>query len=982
MDTFINRLKELSGTLEGEFRCDSLTTTIYSTDASVYRERPVAVVWPANISDLKKLVNFAATWKTGLTMRAGGTSLAGQVVTSGIIADVSRFLNRVIEVNEEEKWVRVEPGVVLDELNMYLKPYGLFFGPETSTSNRCNIGGMVGNNACGSHSLIYGSTRDHLLEVKAILSDGSEAVFGPADIETFKNKCQLQNLEGKIYRNIKEILEDHSNQKSIREGYPDRRIHRRNTGYALDLLLESDIFDSASEHRFNFCNLLAGSEGTLAIATEIKLNLVNLPPASKALVCVHLRERNEAFRANLVALKHNPAAVEMMDNRILELTEGNLSQRENRFFLDGKPGAILIVEFARDSTEDLGKAAEALITDMKGAGFGYAWPVITGKNISKVWDLRKAGLGVLMNMKGDPKPVALIEDTAVNPDQLPDYMEDIEKMLSGYGKEAVYHAHIGSGELHLRPILNLKDPGDVQLFRKIGLDTARIVKKYNGSLSGEHGDGRLRGEFIPIILGEHNYELLKSIKKAWDPWNILNPGKITDTPSMNDSLRYIPGNITRDIKTIFDFSSSDGFIRAAERCNGSADCRKSAKIGGVMCPSFMATGDEDKTTRARANALREFLNKEGDPWNHPEIHEILDLCLGCKGCKSECPSGVDIAKMKSEYLQHWYDRHGIPVRTLMIAYIASLNKIGSLLPSVYNSLLSSRIISGIIKKSTGFAQGRSIPLIYRTSLRRWLKQNLRSINPEKPQGSVCLFIDEFTNYNDTETGIAAVRLLTSLNYKVVTADHHLSARTFISKGMLRKARKIIRRNIRDLSPVISQELPLIGIEPSAILGFRDEYPELAGADLKSEAHRIAASAYLIDEFIAAEMKSGRIDRKSFTENKADISVHAHCQQKAIASSSSTLEMLSIPLNYKVTEIPSGCCGMAGSFGYEKEHFELANKVGELVLFPGIRKMNENTIIAAPGTSCRHHIKDGTGRIALHPAEILYNALVQKEGKRK
>lgn len=974
MDSFISRLNNLSKDLEGDLRYDILTTSIYSTDASVYRERPAAVAWPQGKSDLQKILRFAAHEKTGVILRAGGTSLAGQVVGSGIIADVSKYMNRIIEINIAEKWVRVEPGVVLDELNLKLKEHNLFFGPETSTSNRCNIGGMVGNNACGSHSLIYGSTRDHLIEVGTILSDGSEAVFGPIDRETFKNKCKLENLEGKIYRNIRDILEDQNNQKSIRDNYPDRNIHRRNTGYAIDLLLDSLVFDSGSEQKFNFSKLLAGSEGTLAVTTEIKLNLVALPPANKALVCVHLKQRNEAFRANLIALKHYPSAVEMMDNRILDLTEANLSQRENRFFLEGNPGAILIVEFVRETREELDQAAGSLISEMKGAGFGYAWPVITGKNISKVWDLRKAGLGILANMKGDPKPVAVIEDTAVSTENLPGYMEDIEKMLSSYGKEAVYHAHIGSGELHLRPILNLKDEADVQLFRKIGLDTAHIVKKYNGSLSGEHGDGRLRGEFIPVIIGEHNYELLKRIKKTWDPDNIMNPGKITDTPSMNQSLRYVPGKATPEIKTIFDFSSSDGLIRAAERCNGSGDCRKSSKIGGVMCPSYMATGDEDKTTRARANALREFLNSEGDPWNHAEIYEILDLCLGCKGCKSECPSGVDLAKMKYEYLQHWYDKHGIPIRTLLISYISSLNRIGSLLPSFYNFVLSNNVTSGLLKKSIGFASRRSIPLIYKTTLRKWLRKNLGEINPENPQGTVCLFIDEFTNYNDTETGIAAVRLLTALNYKVITADHKVSARTFISKGMLRKASKIIRSNIRYLSGIINHDLPLIGIEPSAILGFRDEYPELAGDDLIVKAKEIAACTFLIDEFLERELKAGRIDRKLFTEEPAVVSLHAHCQQKAIASSSSSLEILAIPVNYRVSEIPSGCCGMAGSFGYEKEHYELSNQVGELVLFPGIRKMGADTIIAAPGTSCRHHIKDGTGRIAMHPAVVLFNAL--------
>jgi FAD/FMN-containing dehydrogenase/Fe-S oxidoreductase len=974
MDTFISRLDTLSETLDGDLKHDKITTTIYSTDASVYKEEPIAVAWPKGVSDIRKILLFAAKEKTTVTLRAGGTSLAGQVVSSGIIVDISRYMNQILEINKEEMWVRVEPGVVLDELNLKLKEYGLFFGPETSTSNRCNLGGMVGNNACGSHSIIYGSTRDHTIELKTLLSDGSEAIFYPVDKETFFSKCNLNNLEGEIYRNIKSILDVQLNKNSILEGYPDPKIHRRNTGYALDLLLDSDIFDKKSNKKFNFCRILAGSEGTLAVTAEIKLNVVPLPPVNKALVCIHLKNRNDAFRANLIALKYKPSAVEMMDNRILELTEDNISQRHNRFFLEGRPGAILIVEFVRDKPEEIDVLAADMIKDLKLAGYGYAYPIVKGKDISRVWDLRKSGLGILANMKGDPKPVTLIEDTAINVEQLPEYIDEIEKMLAGYGKDSVFHAHIGSGELHLRPILNLKDPLDVRLFRTIGLETAHLVKKYNGSMSGEHGDGRLRGEFIPLILGEHNYNLLKRVKQCWDPEGILNPGKIINTPPMDTCLRYLPGKPTRDIDTIFDFSSSDGIIRAAERCNGSADCRKSIKIGGIMCPSFMATGDEEKSTRARANLVREFLSKGSDPWDHKEIYDILDLCLACKGCKSECPSGVDIAKIKSEFLQHWHDRHGIPIRTRLIAYISVINQIGSIAPYVFNFILKNKVTSGILKKVTGFASGRSIPLLYRVTLKKWIRKNLSKINPEYPKSSVCLFIDEFTNFNDTETGIAAIRLLTSLNYKVVITSHKISARTYISKGLLRRARKTIRENIIVLSGLISDDLPLVGIEPSAILGFRDEYPELAGNDFKESAEKIAVNSFLVDEFIAREFRSGRIDRNEFVEEKAKILLHTHCQQKAIASSASTIEILSIPVNYIVTEIPSGCCGMAGSFGYEKEHFELSNKIGELVLFPEIRNCDENTLISAPGTSCRHHIKDGTGRMALHPVVILFNAL--------
>lgn len=974
MDNFYSRLDILGESLEGDIKHDKITTTMYATDASVYKEEPSAVAWPKSTADIRKILDFARAGKTSVTLRAGGTSLAGQVVSSGIIIDISRYMNKILEINKQEMWVRVEPGVVLDELNLKLKEQGLFFGPETSTSNRCNIGGMVGNNACGSHSVVYGSTRDHTLEIKALLSDGTEAVFGPVNREEFKNKCKLTNLEGDVYRNIEIILTDKINQDKIREGYPDPNVHRRNTGYAIDQLLDSEIFDVNSKLKFNFSKLLTGSEGTLAVTTEIKLNVITLPPVNKALVCVHLNKRNDAFKANLIALKFKPAAVEMMDNRILELTEGNASQRNNRFFLEGKPAAILIVEFVRDKPEEIDIAASDLILALKSAGYGYAYPIVKGKDISKVWELRKAGLGVLSNMKGDAKPVTLMEDTAISVEVLPDYMDEIELLLAKHGKEAVFHAHIGSGELHIRPILNLKDPRDVRLFRTIGLETAHLVKKYRGSLSGEHGDGRLRGEFIPIILGEHNYNLLKQVKECWDPNGILNPGKITGTPPMDTNLRYIPGAPTRDIETIYDFSSSNGLIRAAERCNGTADCRKSAIIGGTMCPSFMATGDEYKSTRARANVLREFLGKEGDPWNHIEIYEILDLCLGCKGCKSECPSSVDIAKMKSEFLQHWYDLHGIPLRTRLIAYISEINRIGSIAPGIFNFFLKNKLSSGIIKGLTGFASKRSIPLVYKTTLRKWVRKNLQNINPANPKGSVCIFIDEFSNFNDTEIGIAAIRLLVSLNYKVVTAGHKVSARTFLSKGLVRTAKKTIIKNIKVLSGIIKDDLPLVGIEPSAILGFRDEYPELAGSELKQAAEKIAANSFMIDEFIAREFRAGRIDRSSFVDNKANILLHAHCQQKAIASSACSIEMLSIPENYTVKEIPSGCCGMAGSFGYEKEHFELSNQVGELVLFPEVRKADNDTIISAPGTSCRHHIKDGTGRVALHPAVVLYKAL--------
>lgn len=976
-ESIYSSLSSLSAIIEGELKFDSIAKTIYSTDASVYKERPLAVVWPKNKDDIKKIIAFAKANSLGITTRAAGTSLAGQVVSSGLIVDISKYFKGIVEFNEHEKWVKVQPGVVLDELNIYLKQFGLFFGPETSTSNRCNIGGMVGNNACGSHSIIYGSTREHVLEIEAILSDGSEAVFSSLSKEEFLEKLELATLEGEIYRQTFKLLSVSENQESIREEYPEASIPRRNTGYALDYLLDNDIFDDSSAQKFNFCKLLAGSEGTLAITTTVKLSLDEVPAPYKALVCVHLKQRNEAFLANLVALKYKPSAVEMMDDKILELTNGNINQQKNRFFLEGNPGAILIIEFVRNTQEDLDAITDSLIKGMIANGFGYAYPIVKGNDIPKVWSLRKAGLGVLANMKGDSKPVSLIEDTAVNVENMPNYIKDIEQMLSNYNKEVVYHAHIGTGELHIRPVLNLKDPKDVQLFRTIGLETAKLVKKYHGSMSGEHGDGRLRGEFIPIILGENNYQLIKEIKRVWDPNNILNPNKIVDTPLMNTSLRYVAGQKTREIETIFDFSPTLGYLRAIEKCNGSGDCRKSSLIGGTMCPSFMATSDERNSTRARANTLREFMSSgTSNIWDHKEIHEILDLCVSCKGCKSECPSSVDMTKLKAEFMQHWYDKHGIPIRTLMIAYISTIDKLGSIAPLVFNYIATNKFLSGILKSSIGFAKERSIPTLGKCTLKRWIKKNIDSFRPEKPISSVYLFIDEFTNYNDTVIGISAIILLCKLGYNVMTVNNYDSTRTFLSKGLLRRARTIARKNVELYANEITNDTPLIGIEPSAILSFRDEYPEIVGADLKDKAEKLAINCFLIDEFITREYNKGKIKQSLFTSESREILLHAHCQQKSIASSKSTIDMLSIPANYHVEEIPSGCCGMAGSFGYEKEHYALSQKIGELVLFPAIRNVDKNVIIAAPGTSCRHQIKDGTGRKALHPIEIMYNALIE------
>jgi FAD/FMN-containing dehydrogenase/Fe-S oxidoreductase len=986
------KLKQLAKELEGEFYDDETMRTLYATDASAYREMPLAVAVPRSVADIKKLIAFAHSGPTSLIPRTAGTSLAGQVVGGGIITDVSKYFTEILELNTEEKWVRVQPGVIRDELNLFLRPHGLFFGPETSTANRAMIGGMVGNNSCGSNSVVYRSTREHVLEVKAILSDGTEATFSALSPDAFHAKCEGDALEARIYRTVRGLLSNMENQAEIRREYPKRSIERRNTGYALDLLAETSPF-CAGGPEFNFCQLIAGSEGTLAFITEIKLHVVPLPPKEAGLLCVHFHSIDEALRANLIALTYSPSASELIDHYILECTKDNIEQRKNRFFVKGDPGAILVVEFQRDEREPIREIAAQVEADMRAAGLGYHFPLLFGDDSKKIWNLRKAGLGLLGNLPGDDKAVPVIEDTAVDVRDLPAYIRDFNEILKKHRLYSVHYAHAGSGEIHLRPIINLKTTEGNRLFRVIAEEIAVLVKKYKGSLSGEHGDGRLRGEFIRQMVGEKNYSLLRQVKQVWDPAGIFNPGKIVDTPSMNSMLRYTPGQQTPAFPTVFRFQRQD-ILQHAEQCNGSGDCRKTHLSGGTMCPSFMATRNEKDTTRARANILREFLthSTKANRYDHREIYEVMDLCLSCKGCKSECPSNVDVAKLKAEFLQHYYDAHGVPFRSRLIANFTASARVGALLPRIYNRLVSGGLTGKWIKRFSGFAVERSLPLLHKTTLRNWYQRHRANgarnaagvghsgsgaaANGEVANGRrVYLFCDEFTNYNDTEIGIKAVLLLEALGYEVLLPEHGESGRTWLSKGLIRRAKMIAERNIAMLAPLVTDDSPLIGVEPSAILTFRDEYPDLASDDLLEKARELGRNAYLIDDFLAREIERGHIHAGQFTREKKQVMLHGHCQQKALTSVAGSMKILSLPENYSVSQIPSGCCGMAGSFGYEKEHYALSMKIGELVLLPAVRQQAAEVIIAAPGTSCRHQIKDGTARRAMHPVEVLYEALI-------
>ncbi len=956
--------------ITGDLYTDDTVRTLFATDASAYREIPVAVAFPRTADDIRQLILFAGQNRLTLIPRSGGTSLAGQTVGNGLVVDVSKYMTRLLEVNAEERWALVEPGIVLDELNRQLAPGGLFFAPETSTSNRCTIGGMVGNNSCGSHALIYGSTRDHILEVYGLLSSGETVTFGPEDRETFEKLAGGESHAARIRRHLRDLFGNAANRQEIDRQFPDPEVRRRNNGYALDALCHTAPFEPDGAP-FNLSRLIAGSEGTLLFLTAVKLHLEPRPAPVKLLSCVHLTHLEDAFEANLLALGHAPTAVELMDRTILECTRKNREQQANRFFVQGDPAALLIVEFTGHDAEALAMQAGRMEADLAAHGLGYSYVRVTGSDTAKVWALRKAGLGVLSNIPGDAKPVSLIEDTAVAPSKLAAYIRDLDEVMDRHGLTLVYHGHISTGELHLRPVLDLKRPEDVVKFRQVAVETARIVRKYRGSLSGEHGDGRLRGEFIPLMYGDTVYRWFRELKAVFDPDGIFNAGKITDTPAMDTHLRYVPGQPTRQIETIFDFSAEMGLMRAVEKCNGAGDCRKPQEQGGLMCPTYKALRDEWASTRGRANMLREVLTQSGrrNPFDDAELFRLMDTCLSCKGCKRECPSGIDMAKLKSEFLYHYYQSHRPSLRTRLIAGLSFWNRAASatrLGTALYNAVTQ----TALLKRALAIAPRRMPRLKPDALYRRLIRHTLVPSAAGHAAKSIWLGVDEVTHDYFPEVAAEAVRLLQHFGYHVVPVRYD-SGRALISKGMLRTARKKAGKNVRRFAACVSADMPLVGLEPSCILSFSDEYPELVRKNLQEDARNLAKHTYTFDAFFMREVAAGHIPADAFhTREPLRIWVHGHCQQKALTGDKDLCAMLSLARGVQVEYIPSGCCGMAGSFGYEAEHYELSKQVGELVLFPTIRKAEAGDLIVAPGFSCRHHIEEGTGRKALHPVTCM------------
>lgn len=965
---------------------DSLHRMAYATDASAYREIPMAVAYPKSEDDIRELIAEARRRHTHLIPRAGGTSIAGQVVGDGIVVDVSRYMNRILSIDPVNRTARVQPGVVRDELNIALRPYGLFFSPETSTSNRCCIGGMVGNNSCGTHSLVYGSTRHHVLGLRVMLADGSVHEFS-------RNKHNwASTTQSPLFEDIKEQLSqwqhDKQTMQSIREAFPDKSIRRRSCGYALDECLNVYGDKKDVDYKYDDINLpalITGSEGTLCFVTEITVSLDPLPPSEQMVVCVQLHQMEDSWTTNLIALGCSPTAVELIDGKIIDLARTNIEARKNLFFVDGNPVAIVVAEFMAENRDELLKQSDAFIQAMRQSGIAHTITTAYGADVSRVWALRKAGLGVLSSMSGNAKPVGVVEDTAVAPERLGDYIHDFQDMMNQLGLDCVYYGHISTGELHLRPVLDLHRQHDRELFRQVAERTAALVKKHHGCLSGEHGDGRLRGEFIPLMYGNEVYQMMCQLKKTWDPDGIFNLGKIVNTPPMDKYLRYqveeVPSN-QRNIK------QTANLLSLIEQCNGSGDCRKSALIGGTMCPAYKATSDELFATRARANVLREMITNNADGIFSEEVETMLNSCLACKACHSECPSNVDMTRLKSEIMQQRYQHSHIPFRTWLVSHMADIEAIGALMPHIYNFFATNRWTSTLIKSIVGFSTRRHIPTLSRHSMRwlvdKYMQMKQRNAQPQKhediTQRIVYLFADEFTNHEDAQLGLKFAQLLTRYGYKVIIPRHTQSGRAAISKGCLRQAAHYSQKNIRLLSDIITSDSPLVGIEPSCILTFRDEYPRLVPANLRDEALILARNCLLYDEFLMREIDAGRLRKEALGELQGELWLHGHCHQKALVGIEKTASLLRLIKGLEVNVIPSGCCGMAGSFGYEAKHYEESMRVANTTLVPTLNKAknnNPNIYVAAPGTSCRTQIFDTTQIIAYHPIEILLKAIDNK-----
>jgi len=970
-------LAELDMRVGGEVRADDYSRMLYSTDASIYQVQPYGVHLPQNIEDVHAAVELAAKHQVPLLPRAAGSSLAGQAVNEALVIDFTRHLDQVLELNVEESWVRVQPGVVLDELNAYLQPHGLQFGPDPASSNRAAMGGIVSNNSTGSHSIVYGMTADHVLETSVILSDGSTAHFAPLKPAELKQRLSLDGLEGDIYRGIAGLVGEPKNQEIIRQHTP--RQWRRCGGYNLDRLLPAGglTFKWPYDPRFNLAKLISGAEGTLAVITEIKLNLVPRPTRT-ALAIIHFDDLFTALSAVAAMLEIEPTAVELLDN--LGLTMCRKVPEYARLldtFVSGEPDCVLITEFYGESDAELKAKVARLEEHMRSQNTGatHITPAFDPALQANVWKVRKVGLGLLMSIKGDHKPIPFIEDAAVPPEHLADYVTKVEDFCNSIGTTVAYYAHASAGCVHIRPLINSKAAAEVAKMPDIVRFSVDLLRGYGGSFSSEHGDGRARSWQNQNFFGPDLFGLYRETKRLFDPHSLMNPGNIVDFTNMTENLRFGESYKALQLKNYTDFSADHGFDRAVEMCNGAGECRK--RTTGTMCPSFMVTREEEHSTRGRANALRNAMagRLPVQEFTSRRMFEVMDLCIECKACKAECPSSVDMAKIKFEWLAQYYQENGTPLRPRLFGHIATFNRLGSgALAPLANWAAGNGPLRSAAKSMLGITNKRTLPPFARQPFTSWFKKRPAPTGP-RTMGRLALFHDPFTNYNYPEIAIAATELFEVAGFEVVLPGHKNDGRPFISKGLVTQARAAARDTVNHLASFAVQGIPIVGLEPSSLLSLRDEYLHLLPDDPMVK--QIAENAFTFEEFVANLADKGQLDLQ-FTDDHRKVLLHGHCHQKALVGTGPSKKVLGLPANYTVEEVDSGCCGMAGAFGYEDEHYEISMQMAERRLLPAVRAAESETLIVAAGVSCRQQIKHGSGRSSLHPAEVLRAALVVLE----
>ena len=974
---------ELRGEIAGEVRFDEMTRGLYSTDASIYQISPVGVVFPRTAADVQAAIGVAVRHHVPLLPRGSGTSLSGQTVGAALVIDFSRFMNRILEIDTARKLVRIEPGVVLDQLNAGLAPHGLQFGPDVATSSRANLGGMIGNNSAGSRSVCQGKTIDHVRELTLLLADGSKIVCGPCSDEALKSKATQHDHEGRIYRRFPEIVAE--NRREILSRYP--RILRRVSGYNLDAFVP-EIYDQTpvasavagldrdwhDRRLFNLSKLIVGAEGTLGTVTEALLHVVPLP-RERGVVCLQFRTIDSALEAVMKVLECRPSAVELLDRHIVELSRTNLKYRNSLAFVEGTPEALLIVEFSADDPVGVADGMHLLESKLAGQpGLEKLLPARDARERDRIWNCRKAGAPLLLSIPGARKPIAFVEDTAVDPSKLPQFTRRFRKILDKYGITGAYYGHASVGCLHIRPMIDTKSAGDLAVLKSVSDEVASLVHEFGGAMTGEHGDGLARSYHNLKLFGPKLFAAFGEVKRLFDPEGLMNPGKVCASPSPIEDLRYGPAYRGPHLATYQDFSREErfadapgqGFLAAAEMCNGSGVCRKT--LTGTMCPSFMATHDEEHSTRGRANALRLALTGQlpDGALTSQRMWEVMDLCLMCKGCKAECPSNVDVAKLKVEFLAHYYAQHTPAAGTVLMANVAWLNRIGSWLAPLSNVMTALPGAGRITEWLTGVDRRRSLPRFAARSFASWFARHTPHASAGR-LGRVVLLDDCLTSYCEPEINQAAVELLERAGFAVERAGLWCCGRPFISKGLVERGKSLARRNVERLVEYVDRGMPILGAEPSCLLTLVDEYPDLFPSAATT---RVKENSFLVDGWLTDQISTGKTNLE-FEPLAATALLHGHCQQKALVGTAGTTKALGLIPDLSIREVDSGCCGMAGSFGYE--HHEISMTIGSRVLFPAVEGHNGGPVVA-PGFSCRHQIAEGTPRTARHPLSLLVQQL--------